>query len=133
MKEFPFEGNEYWLNMFLTHGHVLVVFFLVNKYQAEQDQGRKTKIMIFGMLLVFGWMFATPYLKTQRLGLEYKGQKIYEKSTFEPNEIFAKMQEYDEVSAFDLEPPVIPTQPNSDIKYSTEKEFDDETVFNEDF
>ena len=88
--------------MFLTHGHVLVVFFLVNKYQAEQEQGRKTKIMIFGMLLVFGWMFASPSLRTQRLGLEYKGVKIYEKDIFEPTEIFARIQEYDEVSTFDL-------------------------------
>ncbi len=69
MKEFPFEGNEYWINMFLTHGHMLVVFFLVSKYQAENDQSRKTKLMAFGMILVFGWMFFSPYLKTQRLGL----------------------------------------------------------------
>lgn len=57
------------MNAFLTHGHMLVVFFLVSKYQSEQDQGRKTKIMIGGMLLVFIWMMGTPYLRTQRLGL----------------------------------------------------------------
>lgn len=95
IKEFPFEGNEKYLNMFLTHGHMLVVFFLVSKYQSEQDQGRKTKIMMLGMLVVFGWMFATPYLKTQRLGLEYRGQIIYQKDTFDAQEVFAKIEEYD--------------------------------------
>lgn len=69
IKEYPFEGEEYWINAFLTHGHMLVVFFLVSKYQSEQDQGRKTKIMIVGMLLVFVWMMGTPYLRTQRLGM----------------------------------------------------------------
>lgn len=69
VKDYPFEGNEYWLDKFLAHGHMLVVFFLVSKYQAEQDQGKKTKLMMLGMLLVFGWMIATPYLKPQRLGL----------------------------------------------------------------
>lgn len=68
------------------------------------------------MLLVFGWMMATPYLKPQRLGLEYKGQKIYERNTFDAKEIFSKIVEYDEVSTFDLEPPVVPPK---DIKYST--------------
>jgi uncharacterized membrane protein len=83
VKEFTFEGNEYWVNLFLSHGHMIVVFFLVSRYQAEQDQGRKTKLMILGMVLVFGWMIATPYLKTQRLGLEYKGVKVYEKNSFD--------------------------------------------------
>jgi hypothetical protein len=69
IKEFTFEGEEYWINLFLTHGHIVVVFFLVSKYQSEQDQGRKTKLMMLGMVLVFGWMMGSPYLKTQRLGL----------------------------------------------------------------
>jgi hypothetical protein len=133
VKEFPFEGNEYWLNMFLTHGHMIVVFFLVSRYQAEQEQGRKTKIMMLGMLLVFGWMFLTPHLKTQRLGLEFRGQKIYQHDHFDANEIFAKIEEYDEVDTFGLEPPVVPSQPNSDIKYATEQEFAEETVIHEDF
>lgn len=82
IKEFPFEGNEYWINMFLTHGHMLVVFFLVSKYQSEQDQSKKTKLMILGMALVFGWMFFTPQLKTKRVGLEYKGVIVYQRDTF---------------------------------------------------
>lgn len=129
VKDYPFEGNEYWLNMFLTHGHMLVVFFLVSKYQAEQDQGKKTKLMILGMVLVFGWMMATPHLKTKRLGLEYRGQKIYQKDSFDGKEIFTKIEEYDEVSTFDLEPPVVPSQPNNnDVKFSTESDFEEEAV-----
>mgnify|MGYP000892021138 FL=1 len=69
IKEFPFEGNEYWLNMFLTHGHMIVVFFLVSRYQSETDQSKKTKWMILGMALVFGWMFLSPQLKPKRIGL----------------------------------------------------------------
>lgn len=92
IKDFPFEGNEYWLNMFFNHGHMLVVFFLVSRYQAEQDQGKKTKLMLLGMVLVFGWMMATPYLKPQRLGLQYKGQKIYERDSFDAKEIFGKIE-----------------------------------------
>lgn len=69
IKDYPFEGNEYWINMFLTHGHMLVVFLMVSKYQNEQDQSKKTKLMILGMVLVFGWMFVSPQLKTRRLGL----------------------------------------------------------------
>lgn len=120
IKEFPFEGNEYWINMFLTHGHMLVVFFLVSKYQSEQDQGRKTKLMMLGMLLVFGWMMGSPYLRTQRLGLEYKGQKIYIKDDFDSKEIFSKIEEYEEVSTFGLDP-IIPPKPadNADIKFAT--------------
>ena len=68
--------------MFLTHGHILVVFFLVSKYQSEEDQSKKTKWMILGMILVFGWMFLSPSLKTQRLGLEYRGVVVYQKDTF---------------------------------------------------
>ncbi len=67
---------------------MVVVFLLVSKYQGEQDQGKKTKLMLIGMGLVFVWMMATPHLKTQRLGLEYKGQKIYQKDTFESAELF---------------------------------------------
>ena len=69
IKDYPFEDTEYWINLFLTHGHMLVVFLLVSKFQGEQDQSKKTKLMILGMVLVFGWMFLSPQLKTQRLGL----------------------------------------------------------------
>jgi len=34
------------------------------------------------MALVFGWMFLSPHLKTRRLGLEFKGVKVYEKESF---------------------------------------------------
>lgn len=83
IKEYPFEGSEYWINMFLTHGHMIVVFFLVSRHQAEQDQSKKTKIMMLGMVLVFGWMFLAPNLKTQRLGIEYKGVRVYQKDDFD--------------------------------------------------
>ena len=63
--------------MFLTHGHMVVVFFLVSRYQSETDQSKKTKWMILGMALVFGWMFLAPNLKPKRLGLEFKGVKVY--------------------------------------------------------
>jgi len=49
---------------------MLVVFFLVSKYQNPQnDQGQKTKIMMIGMVLVIGWMFFAPHLKPQKLAL----------------------------------------------------------------
>jgi len=91
LKDYPFEGNEYWLNMFLSHGHTLVVFFLISKYQAETDQSKKTKIMMGGMLLVLCWLFGTPYLKTQRLALEYQGQRVYQSDTFELNQLSEKL------------------------------------------
>lgn len=76
---------------------------------------------MIGMVLVFGWMMGAPYLRTQRLGLEYKGQKVYQKDTFDSKQIFSKIEEYDEVSTFDLDP--IPAKPASqgDIKYSSEQ------------
>jgi hypothetical protein len=83
---------------------MIVVFFLVSKYQAEQDQGRKTKLMIFGMILVFGWMFASPHLRSKKLGLQYKGQKIYENDVFVSKDIADKLAEYDEIDTFGLEP-----------------------------
>jgi hypothetical protein len=64
--------------MFLTHGHIIVVFFLVSKYQAQTDEGKKTKMMMIGMVFVFAWMFGTPYLKEQRFSIAYKGTKVYE-------------------------------------------------------
>ena len=83
---------------------MLVVFFLVSKYQAEQDQSSKTKIMILGMVLVFGWMFASPHLKTKRLGLEYQGHLVYQRDTFSKDELWAKIAVYEEESVFGLEP-----------------------------
>jgi hypothetical protein len=104
IKDYPFEGNEYYLNLFLQHGHMLVVFFLVSKYQAEQDPSKKSKIMILGMGLVFAWMFFIPSLKTQRLGLEYKGLQVYQSDAFLKEEILAKLATYEEDSIFDLDP-----------------------------
>jgi hypothetical protein len=92
------------MNMFLTHGHMLVVFFLVSKYQAEQDQSRKTKIMIVGMVLVFGWMFLSPNIKTKRIGLEYQGHLVYQRDDFAHDELSAKIAVYEEESVFGLEP-----------------------------
>jgi hypothetical protein len=63
------------------------VFFLVSKYQSEQDQGRKTKLMIIGMVLVVGWMFLTPHIRTQRLALDFKGQRVYQKDVFIASDI----------------------------------------------
>ena len=87
---------------------MLVVFFLVSRYQAEQDQSRKMKIMGIGMLLVFGWMFFMPTLKTQRIGLEYKGVQVYMRDEFRKDELTAKIEAYEEDSIFDLDP--IPEQ-----------------------
>lgn len=95
-------GQEYWLNLFLTHGHILVVFFLVSRYQSEQEQSAKTKLMILGMVVVFGWMFLTPHLKTQRLALDYKGQRVYEKDVFIADDIAKQLAEYNELDTFGL-------------------------------
>ncbi len=109
IKEFPFEGNEYWINLFLTHGHILVVFFMVSRYQSEQDQSKKTKLMIVGMVLVFGWMFFIPQFKTKRLGLEYKGVVVYQRDTFIKEQLATKIGVYEQNSIFDLDP--IPESP----------------------
>ena len=100
--------------MFLKHGHLIVVFFLVSRYQSEQDQSRKTKLMGFGMVLVIAWMFLTPYIKTKRLGLEYKGVRVYEQISFERDEIIDKIIKYEEESVFGLDP--IQEEPNAKPK-----------------
>ena len=63
--------------------------------------------MMIGMVLVFAWMFGAPYLRTQRLGLQYKGQIVYQKNTFDSDEVAQKLAEYDEASIFDLDPPQV--------------------------
>ncbi|CAM6006148.1 unnamed protein product [Sphagnum balticum] len=100
IKEYPFEGEEYWVNLFLTHGHIMVVFFLVGKYQSEQDQARKTKLMGIGMVLVIAWMFLTPYIKPQRFALEYKGVKTLESEVFVEEDVLKMIGEYDDIAAF---------------------------------
>ena len=104
IKDYPFEDVEYWMDMFLTHGHMLITFFLVSRYQSEQDQSRKMKIMLLGMVGVFGWMFGSPHFKTQRLGLEYKGVRVYQREEFIKEEIVSKMAAYEEDSIFGLDP-----------------------------
>ena len=93
---------------------MLVTFFLVSKYQSEQNQSRKMKIMIFGMIAVFGWMFLTPNLKTQRLGLEYKGVRVYQREEFVKEEIVSKIAAYEEDSIFGLDP--VPASAPSEAK-----------------
>ena len=83
---------------------MVIVFLLINKYQNEQDQSKKTKFMIFGMVVVFGWLFFAPHFKTQRLGLEYKGVRVYQRNEFVKSEIINKIEIYEEDSAFDLDP-----------------------------
>lgn len=114
IKDYPFEDTEYWINLFLTHGHMVVVFFLVSRHQAEQDQSKKMKIMMLGMALVFGWMFLSPQLKTQRLGLEYKGVRVYQKDDFDKDEILAKITTYEEDSVFGLDPIPQPAPSSAD-------------------
>jgi hypothetical protein len=58
--------------------------------------------MILGMVLVVGWMFLTPQLKTQRLALDYKGQRVYEKDVFIPNDIEKQLADYNELDTFGL-------------------------------
>ena len=48
------------------------------------------------MLLVFGWMFVTPGLKTQRVGLEYKGVRVYQRDEFVKEEVWSKITAYEE-------------------------------------
>lgn len=60
--------------------------------------------MMLGMALVFGWMFFSPQLKTQRLGLEYKGVRVYQRDDFNKDEIAAKLASYEEDSVFGLDP-----------------------------
>ena len=111
IKDYPFEGNEYWINMFLTHGHMVLVFLMISKYQGEQDQSKKTKLMILGMVLVFGWMFVSPQLKTRRVGLEYKGVVVYQRDEFNKDELATKLAAYEEDSIFDLD--LLPETPKA--------------------
>lgn len=60
---------------------MLIVYFLMNKYQTETDGGMKTKIMIVGVLLTIGWFLGTPYIKPQRIALQVNGRITYERDT----------------------------------------------------
>lgn len=75
------------------------------------------------MALVFGWMFLSPHLKTRRLGLEFKGVKVYEKESFVKEQIASKLEVYEEESAFDLDP--IPEPPKPEPVSINEAEFVD--------
>ena len=97
--------------MFLTHGHMVLVFLMISKYQGEQDQSKKTKLMIIGMVLVFGWMFVSPQLKTRRVGLEYKGVVVYQRDEFNKDELATKLAAYEEDSIFDLD--LLPETPKA--------------------
>lgn len=91
IKSYEFQGPEYWLNMALNYGHVIVVYILMGRYQSETDAGRKKKIMILGIGLVLGWFFLTPHLKTQRIAVEVNGSLIYQKDTLIEQEIVEKI------------------------------------------
>ena len=122
MKEYPFEGQEYYLNLFLTHGHVLVVFFLMSRYQSSNNESSKTKVMMVGMVLVLAWLFASPHLKTERLGLEYKGQQVYTADEFYEEKIWAKVAEYEEMDTFGLDPTPAAEKKNP-VEVAPEEEF----------
>ena len=62
------------------------------------------KIMVLGMALVLGWMFFSPQLKNQRLGLEYKGVRVYQRDDFNKDQLVTKLTAYEEDSAFGLDP-----------------------------
>lgn len=51
--------------------------------------------MVLGMVLVFGWMYLSPTLKPKRLGLEFKGVKVYLNEQFVKDEIAAKIEVYE--------------------------------------
>lgn len=100
IKPYEFQGAEYWINMVLTYGHILVVYVLMNRYQSEQDAGKKKKLMMIGVVAVLGWFFLSPQLKTHRVALEVNGAIVYQSDVLVEKDLIDKIAEFDDLVAF---------------------------------
>lgn len=82
---YTFEGNLYWMNMLFGWGHMVLIYFLLNKYKTETDEPTKKKIMIGGALAVLAWFYFSAQLKPQAVAIEVNGSKVYDSDHFNEN------------------------------------------------
>jgi hypothetical protein len=69
IKPYEFQGPDYWFNMFLNYGHVLIIYLLMGKYKTETDEPLKKKIMFAGIAFVAAWFLLTPMIKPQKIAI----------------------------------------------------------------
>ncbi len=77
--------------MLLNYGHMIVMWFMMTKYKAEQNESNKKKIMILGFVLVFGWMIAGNVFKPQSITIEYENKEMYSSDTIVKADIISKI------------------------------------------
>lgn len=70
------------MNMIFNWGHMVLIYFLLNKYKAETDDQKKKKIMIGGALAVLAWFYFSSQLKPQAVAIEVHGSKVYDRDYF---------------------------------------------------
>ena len=72
VKSYEFKGEQWWLNMFLSYGHIVAMWIAMSKYRTETNDSEKKKIMIFGALAVFGFLAIGHMVKPQKISLEFE-------------------------------------------------------------
>ncbi len=70
------------MNLIFNWGHMVLIYFLLNKYKAETDDQNKKKIMIGGALAVLAWFYVSAQLKPQAVAIEVHGSKVYDRDYF---------------------------------------------------
>jgi hypothetical protein len=68
--------------MIFNWGHMLIIYFLLNKYKTETDDQKKKKIMIGGAIAVLAWFYVSAQLKPQAIAIEVQGSKVYDRDYF---------------------------------------------------
>jgi hypothetical protein len=92
---YEFQGNDYWMNMIASWGHVAIIFYFMTRHKNETDGGKKRTIMIMGAVAVVGWFYFSPKLKPQRFAIEVKGMKVYERDYFMDEEVANILEEHE--------------------------------------
>ena len=101
IEDYKFEGQEWWLTAIIDYGHIFVVYYLMSKYQTENDTNKKRKILITGALLVCLWFTVLPSLKPNRISIQIEGSEVYNNEEVIASEIVPVIADHADFQAFD--------------------------------
>ena len=69
MESYKFEGADWWFEMIINYGHIVLVYMLMSKYKTETNAQTKKIIMFGGGALMLVWLFLLPQFKQAKLSI----------------------------------------------------------------
>ena len=68
IKPYALEGVEWVFNMILTYGHFAVAMYIYSNFKNPQNsQSKKIKIVVVGMVILFGWIYLSPRIGYEKI------------------------------------------------------------------